>query len=509
MRRYLLRLAALVIALLVAAACALRGRGSWGDVGFLLWIVPASLVVVGATIVFVGLRGRRVDDHPICRTCGFDLFGLPVGAAVCSECGADLSRRRAVRVGRREGRRKLLWLGAPALLTGVGLLGAVGWVAARGADFQRHKPTRWLTREAGGLDVNGRDAALAELTRRLHEKTLTDAQVDEIGERALAHQADVRQPWVNAWGTWLHQAQRAGRLAPEQWQRYARQAPQFQAKVRPVVRRGDPFPVAVGGFPARLEMQPQGWQKLFHINYRWTVTVRGRVIGRSPPGAENYGMLGRGKPGGWLPPPTLVAGPALDRAIDEVIAEGRDAPEPVDVTVDYEVREAPHQYSLDTGQISGNYLAGGQAGFTLPCRFLPREIPSVSVKSDPALRDAVGRALSVGRGGIWVADGHDVQMSVAANNPPVGVAFDVFLRYDARGGTDTKELPMGQVAYPAGKETRRGLRGVVPPDLSFGEPRVDVILRSSTDAAVKSLDVMEIWGEPIIIRGVEVVWSTS
>jgi hypothetical protein len=37
---------------------------------------PAAAFAAAALLVFA-LRGRRVDDHPLCRKCGFDLFGKP------------------------------------------------------------------------------------------------------------------------------------------------------------------------------------------------------------------------------------------------------------------------------------------------------------------------------------------------------------------------------------------------------------------------------------------------
>ncbi|MDB5301957.1 MAG: hypothetical protein JWO87_3620, partial [Phycisphaerales bacterium] len=46
-----------------------------------------------------GIRGRRVDDHPICAHCGFDLVGTPASSYVCSECGSDLRDSWAVRTG--------------------------------------------------------------------------------------------------------------------------------------------------------------------------------------------------------------------------------------------------------------------------------------------------------------------------------------------------------------------------------------------------------------------------
>src|SRR5918993_5786284 len=81
-----------------------------------LLIVPAAAAVAATGLLIFALRGRRVDDHPVCRKCGFDLVGKPADATRCSECGADLSRRRAVRVGWRETRRGVAWLAGPPVV---------------------------------------------------------------------------------------------------------------------------------------------------------------------------------------------------------------------------------------------------------------------------------------------------------------------------------------------------------------------------------------------------------
>src|SRR5438270_617221 len=104
-------------------------------------ILVALLVFpIGALVLALGWRGRRTDDHPLCRRCGFDLFGLPPGGTTCSECGADLRRRRARIVGHRAKRKGLVAFGAAVLLLCSGWLGLLGWVKAKGVSLQPYKP---------------------------------------------------------------------------------------------------------------------------------------------------------------------------------------------------------------------------------------------------------------------------------------------------------------------------------------------------------------------------------
>src|SRR5207249_860614 len=92
------------------------------------WVIAlaALVLIVGIVLLRRGLKGIALDDHPICRRCGFDLFGLPGGVAVCSECGADLSSRRAIRIGTRKRRPGIATLGALLIVVIVFNLGVLG-----------------------------------------------------------------------------------------------------------------------------------------------------------------------------------------------------------------------------------------------------------------------------------------------------------------------------------------------------------------------------------------------
>src|SRR4051812_39396348 len=109
---------------------------------FLAMIIGAGALLGGFFLLGGGVRGGPGDDHPVCRKCGFDLFGRPEGTFTgrCSECGMDLAKKRAVRMGNRRKRGRIL--GAGALVTAVGVmgLGSMGWITARGIDVNHYKP---------------------------------------------------------------------------------------------------------------------------------------------------------------------------------------------------------------------------------------------------------------------------------------------------------------------------------------------------------------------------------
>ena len=192
------------------------------------WLIASLALLAASTLlVLIALRGRRVNDHPICRRCGFDLFGKPPESNVCSECGGDLGHRRAVRVGQRERRGWLLQIAGPMLAIAVGWSGLLGWDAARRTDWNRHKPVWWLMREVDGRPGPTRDAALVELGRRIADGTLPADRSAALVDRALDWQADASKPWSPGWGVIVESARAADRLPYAKWERYMAQSVTF------------------------------------------------------------------------------------------------------------------------------------------------------------------------------------------------------------------------------------------------------------------------------------------
>ena len=111
-------------------------------------VAPAVVAVAAAALLVIGRRGRRVNDHPICRRCGFDLVGRPADSSACAECGADLRRRRAVRRGARQPIRGMVTSAAILLVPSVVLLGFHAWFAATDVPFVQREPLWWLLNDA-------------------------------------------------------------------------------------------------------------------------------------------------------------------------------------------------------------------------------------------------------------------------------------------------------------------------------------------------------------------------
>ena len=216
----------------------------------------AAAVLLSLPLLAIGLRGRRTDDHPLCRRCGYDLTGRSGDATRCPECGADLARRRATRVGHRRRRPGLI-------VAGIGLALAALAVAAPAArrlartDPITLVPIWWLRHELNG-PASGQVAALAELSRRQGMGRLSAAQVAAVSDRALEVQSTLaaRPPgwWVSAHQTdidaamtyfrFVQAAHADHQLDRARWAAYACHTLRPSITARPIVRRGDPLPLA-------------------------------------------------------------------------------------------------------------------------------------------------------------------------------------------------------------------------------------------------------------------------
>ena len=70
----------------------------------------------GVLLCFRGVRGRRVDAHPLCRRCGYDLSGHPERPDRCPECGSDTTEPESVVLGHRVLSRGRLLAGASLIV---------------------------------------------------------------------------------------------------------------------------------------------------------------------------------------------------------------------------------------------------------------------------------------------------------------------------------------------------------------------------------------------------------
>ena len=226
--------------------------------------------VAGVVLLWLGVRGRRLNEHPACRRCGFDLLGVFPGGANCPECGAPLGGRRAVRTGVRQRRRSLVVIGG-GLVGVVLLVFATGvWFMFAGPSLNSYKPSFFLVLEGRYSDAAASRAAAKELLSRQTDGSLSDRQAAWAVSGALALQADTESVWVAEWGDLVERARAAGKVCDADYERFMWQSAVLALVARPGAARGETIPLAIGVVEWRCANTPAldlgVWVDEFRIN---------------------------------------------------------------------------------------------------------------------------------------------------------------------------------------------------------------------------------------------------
>ncbi|HMO25608.1 MAG TPA: hypothetical protein PKB10_05015 [Tepidisphaeraceae bacterium] len=161
-----------------------------------LWIAFIGLVGMLLAIAarFTFARNRPTSDHPACRKCGHDLFGLPTTSTRCPECGTDLTIARAILPHTQTVPTKRRWIVRTILLIALILTLWAGWSVIHNPAYTSYKPSLvlvYLTEVTPPSDY----VAPAELMKRLEAGDLDRLSVWLIRQRAVAWvQATERAP---------------------------------------------------------------------------------------------------------------------------------------------------------------------------------------------------------------------------------------------------------------------------------------------------------------------------
>ena len=192
------------------------------------------------------LRLRKIPCPESCRRCQYDVSHRPVGVVRCSECGADLTRRRAI-VTRRRVRLSLRGRTLAIVL----LLITAAWPAERGYRFDwrtwyfHTAPDRLIAYHAERTDGPFAKDALAEWLRRYFAGDLPSGSRDRLFDYLLAWQADTSRQWDGAMGDVLANALfYSHSLSPDRAERFIQNVYLIQDfRVRASIRPGDPVAV--------------------------------------------------------------------------------------------------------------------------------------------------------------------------------------------------------------------------------------------------------------------------
>jgi hypothetical protein len=500
----------------------------------MVWIVALAITGLFAVgLLWLGLRGRRLDDHPWCRKCKYDLLGSEGPFALCPECGADLTRKRGVRRGRRRRRPVTAAFGAVFLVLVASVVGAAYMLASSNVEWNSSMPVWMLLLEAEWGDDAIAGAALAELLSRQRNGKLSRQERSSVIARALDIQANGAKTWHAAWGEIVEAAVNARSLARDEWTRYARNAAKFDLVVQSPVRKGDAllrklvmqerigpegsFRVLAehetcnidgkdlpGSIGCEIEMSVRGTAQQPDIRqpHEWNVTPVHRYRAfpdrtrhdLSPakvnlePGTHRFECRWRfsvhevtppewANPGGWPRPGGRLGRFRLP------------APDEPDSEIENEESRAVDEWTVC---YSADFVV------------VPPHVETVELVRDQALRDEVKESITVRSCTVRrLSRGDWLSGIVEFDDPPVACAFDLYFQ------AANERWLLGSVCssklgpYGGFQPTICRLRESAVP---AGTTDIDVVLVPSRIVAAQNFGATRIWGEPVVIERVPVTW---
>lgn len=253
-------------------------------------MLPSVLVlllvamIVGVVLVVVGLKGRRINDHPVCKQCHFDLLGTYPEVVTCPECGAGLKRDNAVLQGARSKMPIVVTVGAIMVLTPLVPVGAVAYAVLTGSDVNAIKPLGMILWEARRAEPTQAAKLADEIMNRLLAKKLSASQYQKVIESVLDVQGDRSLAWSEGWGSVIDRAELDGVLTPAQKARYMQQAAVLNLKPRPTVFAGGVLPVDVSLLESRVAPNAA---EMVHVTFK-NATLGGTKLERRPEQASAF-----------------------------------------------------------------------------------------------------------------------------------------------------------------------------------------------------------------------------
>ncbi len=210
-------------------------------------LIVAILIIVSSILLFIlGWRGKRINSHPVCRKCKFDLYGGWPKSTTCPECGGDATTHpKGPRIGVRNKRPLFLLVSIVLLLTGGGGIGFSIWGQISGYNWNQIKPDMWLEINTHSNDPDAVKNALIELTDRFADNAISVSRIQRLIDRGLTHQSDESVGWVSEWGALIEEAWAQQKLTYKQKQQYARAVINLRLETSGTIQENRPWEISL------------------------------------------------------------------------------------------------------------------------------------------------------------------------------------------------------------------------------------------------------------------------
>ncbi|MBL8990099.1 MAG: hypothetical protein JNJ48_00810 [Phycisphaerae bacterium] len=495
-----------------------------------------GVLAAGVLLMALAWRGRRINDHPTCAWCNFDLDGVLPAGVTCPECGAGLKRPKSVRNGARRKMPVLGLLAAILILMPAATLGLAFFAAVTGANLHKHLPVGVLLWQSRFADRPTGRAIADELHDRLTNKLLDKAQTAQVLAHVLDLQADSNRRWDDAWAELIDRVRLNGEFDEASERRYFRQAVAFSATTRASVRAGDPLPVRLTIAEPRLSPSdtlmlnvwlPKGSLGDKPVNREGRQGMLPLLRGVAP----QNDLLGTlylvaARPGStfWggdrelevtLRCPSTVAPGRHTLALD-VVWKAQQQNGPMDVMVGFRT-PGPDDPKADRVRLE------------VPVEVLPPDRDSVvAIEPGPADMDALARMLQPQPAGLVLSEfpaGRDLPagatprrqlaLTILVDDPPVGFAFDVYAAQGERqwrlGAISSSRLILpddrtssaGVYAWSGGASGNSKRRVMLGDVRGSAGDTFDLVFKPSAIAARRTLDLRAYSAREVVIRGVK------
>lgn len=431
----------------------------------LVWIVAIS---VGTTLLVVGQRGRKIDDHPICRRCGFDLTGKPETTLQCAECGADLEAPLAIVFGHRERRKGLMLAGLTLLIPCWLIIATLGWFRISGTELTPWKPA-WLLQYELDSTAAAANIAAKELIARLRAGQLDDARIQSIVTGALERQKDtsLSMDAIRPWLDFIDAANSMGKVRKEDWFAYGQRVIALSLDVRPTVRLGERVPIHPKVDAARASngrvFADFTWKSLSISDHKATMLP------------DTSGKLSASAAGSGSAYPV----PQLDAV--KTLTPGEHA-----VQAMLHVRILSAEKGSPVGEF--DLTISGKTNL------VAADAPLEFFKIDESKRKEIESTVNVEA--VTSGNPNRVNVTWGAGPLPMPLSHRVYLRLP-----NAQEFPLSYTQVPTGM--RWGLSSSGAASLN-GATAVDVIIKPDMEAVMSNIDMTPRWGGEFVFRDVKV-----